>query len=63
MQANPADPILTFSRSENEWTWRISPPRGGPITGQAPDLETARRTAAIVEGVLRSLYRARQRRG
>jgi hypothetical protein len=63
MQDAPPDYVVSLTPSEAGWAWRVTPPNGAQISGLEADLATAQRSAAFAEGVVRSLDRARRRRG
>ena len=61
MQNLIPDYVLSVISARARWTWRVTPPKGEAVTGEAVDHEAAVRSATFAAAVMCSLERGRRR--
>ena len=58
----PGGSTLSLTVAGDAWSWRLTTPQGGHVSGLAPDRVAARRSAAFAACAVEALHRIRQRR-
>ena len=61
MEGAQSDFVIRVIRSPAGWRWQVLPAGAGPVSGAAPELESAWRAAAFAAAIVQSLDRARRR--